>query len=157
MEKGQVFAFVDGTLRRHCRPPLASRQRHTLGGYKHVNGIKFQCVVLSNGLLCDVAGPALGRRHDAWWLRESNLNPKVRDPQEGLLVQYVVYGDTAYAFPCEAGLIQLPWKGEKPTRGCPHVGSVWGGPLVRCYSCGRSCISRRIANFTFSPSPTYTL
>ncbi|CAM9691724.1 unnamed protein product [Discosporangium mesarthrocarpum] len=94
---------------------------------KCVNGIKFQGVVLPNGLLCDVSGPVVGRRHDAWLLKESNLNPKVRDAQEGLPVQYVVYGDTAY--PMLSHVKQgsegdLPWKREKPTRGCPRVGSV---------------------------------
>ncbi|CAM9138306.1 unnamed protein product [Discosporangium mesarthrocarpum] len=61
-----------------------------------MNAVKFQGVVLPNGLLCDVAGPAVGRRHNAWLLRESKLNPKIRDAQEVLPVQYVEYGDTAY-------------------------------------------------------------
>ncbi|CAN0254172.1 unnamed protein product, partial [Discosporangium mesarthrocarpum] len=92
-EKGQVFAFVDVTLRPHCRPSNPDTQA-TYSGYKRVSGIKFQGVVLSSGLLCDVSGAAVERRHDAWLLRESNLHPKIMDPQEGLPVQYVVYGDT---------------------------------------------------------------
>ncbi|CAM9211268.1 unnamed protein product [Discosporangium mesarthrocarpum] len=96
-EKGRVFALMDGTLRPHCRPANPGIQTATNPGCKRLNGIKFQGVVLPNGLLCDVAGPAVGRRNDAWLLMESNLNPKVCDALEGLPVQYVVYGDTAYS------------------------------------------------------------
>ncbi|CAM9314529.1 unnamed protein product [Discosporangium mesarthrocarpum] len=95
-EKGRVFAFADGTLRPHCRPTNPGTQAATYSGYKRVNSIKFQGVMLPNGLLCDVAGPAGGRRHDSWLIGESNLNPKVRDALEGLPVQYVVYGDTVH-------------------------------------------------------------
>ncbi|CAM9555962.1 unnamed protein product [Discosporangium mesarthrocarpum] len=96
MEKGRVFAFVDRPLRPHCRTAIPGTQAATYSGYKRVNGIKFQGAMLPNGLPYDVAGSAVGRRHSAWLFRESNLNPKVRDAQEGPPVQYAGYGDTVY-------------------------------------------------------------
>ncbi|CAM9680055.1 unnamed protein product, partial [Discosporangium mesarthrocarpum] len=59
------------------------------------NGLKFQGVVLPNGLLCDLCRPIAGSRHDAHILGRRNLNPKVANMQEGAPAQHAVYGDTA--------------------------------------------------------------
>lgn len=58
-EKGaplrNCFGFVDGTVRPICRP--GEHQRTVYNGHKRVHGLKFQSVVLPNGLIGNLAGP----------------------------------------------------------------------------------------------------
>ncbi|CAM9523461.1 unnamed protein product [Discosporangium mesarthrocarpum] len=46
---GELFAFVDESLRPHSRPIHDYTQQATYSGYKRVHGVKFQGVVLPNG------------------------------------------------------------------------------------------------------------
>ena len=65
------FGFVDGTVRRTIRPNY--NQRVMYNGHKRVHAIKFQSVVLPNGLIGNLAGPFEGKRHDSTMLHESGL------------------------------------------------------------------------------------
>lgn len=49
------FGFVDGTVRPICRP--GEMQRTVYNGHKGVHGLKFQSVVLPNGLIANLFGP----------------------------------------------------------------------------------------------------
>ena len=49
------FGFVDGTVRPVCRP--GEHQRVIYNGHKRVHALKFQCVALPNGLICNLYGP----------------------------------------------------------------------------------------------------
>ena len=49
------FEFVDGTVRLVCRP--GEQQRVIYNGHKRVHALKFQCVALPNGLICNLYGP----------------------------------------------------------------------------------------------------
>ena len=49
------FGFVDGTVRPICRPD--QNQRIVYNGHKRVHGLKFQSVVLPNGIIANLYGP----------------------------------------------------------------------------------------------------
>ena len=102
------FGFVDGTVRPLCRP--IELQREVWNGHKRCHSIKFQSLVLPNGLIANMFGPHTGRRHDCALLRESRLLEKL----EGLPLDengepYVIYGDPAY--PIRRQLV-MPFKGN---------------------------------------------
>lgn len=42
-------------------------------GQKRVHGIKFQSVVVPNGLIANLSGPYEGKKHDSMMLNESGL------------------------------------------------------------------------------------
>ena len=65
------FGFVDGTLCKISRPK--NNQREVYNGHKRAHALKFQNVVVPNGLIANLNGPYEGRRHDATVLCESGL------------------------------------------------------------------------------------
>ena len=69
------FGFIDGTVRPVCRPN--KDQEIVYNGHKKTHALKFQSVVLSNGLIGNLFGPLEGKRHDCALLRLSNLLPKL--------------------------------------------------------------------------------
>ena len=66
-----VFGFADGTVRPICRPIVG--QHLVYNGHRRVQAIKFQSVVIPNGLIAHLHGPCEGRRHNAFLLRDSGL------------------------------------------------------------------------------------
>lgn len=99
MAQQYVIGFVDGTVpvRKNCRPHgHDDMQRELSSGHRRKHGLKYQVVMLPNGLLADVHGPFPGRRHDAFLLRESALNARLAAAQAGAAAQCKVYGDAAY-------------------------------------------------------------
>ncbi|XP_028415379.1 uncharacterized protein LOC114538401 [Dendronephthya gigantea] len=89
------FGFIDGTVRPICRP--GKHQRDVYNGHKRVHSIKFQSIVIPNGLIANLSGPWEGRKHDAGMLAESGL---MRDLER---IAYsptgetlCIYGDPAY-------------------------------------------------------------
>ena len=103
--------FIDGTVRPVCRPLVG--QRLVYNGHKRVHALKFQSVVVPNGLIANLHGPVEGRRHDAFLLRDSGLLPQLQanfdvpNPQPGEPPVYCLYGDPAY--PIRAHL-QSPYR-----------------------------------------------
>ena len=92
-----VWGFIDGTLRKTCRP--TRHQRVMYSGHKRAHGLKFQSVITPDGLIVDLFGPIEGSRHDSYMLGQSNLLAKLRDlmPADGSLGPvYSLYGDPAY-------------------------------------------------------------
>ena len=49
------FGFIDGTVRPIARP--VDNQRILYNGHKRVHALKFQSVVLPNGLIANMYGP----------------------------------------------------------------------------------------------------
>jgi hypothetical protein len=94
----KVWGFIDGTLRKTCRPTVF--QKCMYSGHKRCHGIKFQSVVTPDGLVALLYGPIVGSRHDSYMLRESGLLVKLRvNMPEGPQYQnpvYSLYGDPAY-------------------------------------------------------------
>ncbi|XP_068752999.1 uncharacterized protein [Montipora capricornis] len=89
------FGFIDGTVRPIARP--GENQRILYNGHKRVHALKFQSVVLPNGLIANMYGPVEGRKHDASMLTESGF---LRDLQQFAFSHarqpMCVYGDPAY-------------------------------------------------------------
>ena len=87
-----IFGFIDGTLRPHCRP--TKFQKVAFSGHKRRHGMKFQSVVIPNGLIAALHGPESGSRHDSYLLGESKLH----DQLEAMFPagNYSLYGDPAY-------------------------------------------------------------
>lgn len=74
-----------------------NNQREVYNGHKRAHALKFQSVVLPNGLIANLNGPYEGRRHDATMLNESGL---LRDLQAVAWANdgtpLCLYGDPAY-------------------------------------------------------------
>ena len=89
------FGFVDGTVRRVCRP--GRHQRILYNGHKKVHAIKFQSIATPNGLVANLYGPVEGKRHDSMMLAMSGLLPSLTqhaiDRNGNPLC---IYGDPAY-------------------------------------------------------------
>ena len=65
------FGFIDGTVRSICRPTW--HQKICYNGHKRIHAIKFQSMVIPNGLVANLYGSMEGRRHDCALLRSSGL------------------------------------------------------------------------------------
>lgn len=99
-----VWGFIDGTLRKTCRPSYF--QKLLYSGHKRCHGIKFQSIVTPDGLFACMYGPITGNRHDSYMLARSGLMerlrafmPEPRNRQQHPLggeVVYSLYGDPAY-------------------------------------------------------------
>ena len=90
----RVWGFIDGTLRKTCRPTYY--QKHAYSGHKRCHGLKFQSVTTPDGLIACLWGPMNGNRHDSHMLRESNLLAQLRDMMTDIEPVYSLYGDPAY-------------------------------------------------------------
>ena len=82
------FGFVDGTVRPCSRP--RQNQRILFIGQKQIHALKFQSVVIPNGLICNLYGPVEGCRHDGGMLAESHLLDQLQ------LHAYTPNGESAY-------------------------------------------------------------
>ena len=88
------IGFMDGTARPIAR--LTENQRVTFSGHKRVHCLKFQSLMLPNGLIGHMFGPMEGRRHDAILLRESNILGQLQQLYTHDGRPFTVYGDPAY-------------------------------------------------------------
>ncbi|XP_078321381.1 uncharacterized protein LOC144621637 [Crassostrea virginica] len=101
------WGFIDGTVRPICRTSI--NQKLVYSGHKRVHGLKFQSVVILNGLIANMYGPIEANRHDSAMLRISELLPKLEQRMtmpDGTV--FSLYGDLAY--PLRVHLI-TPFKG----------------------------------------------
>ena len=60
--RGNVWGFLDGTVRPICRPKV--QQRIWYNGHKRFHALKFQSVTAPSGMIANPYGPVEGRRHD---------------------------------------------------------------------------------------------
>jgi hypothetical protein len=58
-----VWGFIDGTIRRTCRPIRYQNLVYTR--YKRCHGIKFQSLATPDGYIASLFGPFVAKRHDA--------------------------------------------------------------------------------------------
>lgn len=98
-EKGAAldfcWGFIDGTVRPVCRP--GQNQRVLYNGHKRIHTIKFQSVVIPNGLISHLFGPVEGKRHDSAMLAQSGLLRELQQHSHGPNGQVLcIYGDPAY-------------------------------------------------------------
>jgi hypothetical protein len=101
-----IICFVDGTIRPISRPTFRADeadpdvrniQEEVYSGHKRVHCLKWQGVVMPNGIISDLNGPFSGRRHDSYLMTESQLNGRLANAQAGNASQYKAFGDKAYA------------------------------------------------------------
>jgi len=85
------IGFVDGTVRRICRP--IKYQRACYSGHKRYHGLKFESVTLPDGLFARFTGPFEGRQHDIILMREFGL---LESLQHESISDFCIYGDPAY-------------------------------------------------------------
>lgn len=91
-----IVGFIDGTARPICRPSY--RQRELYSGYKKGHVLKYQSVVLPDGLIGRLDGPYVGRRHDAAVLHLSNLLGELRTKFINVDGSWMsLYGDPGYS------------------------------------------------------------
>ncbi len=89
-----VFGFIDGTLRQICRPGV--RQKEMFSGHKRHHGLKFQHIMLPNGLVCHSYGPYPGCWHDASMYGVSRMDRQLAQLKGADGRQLAIYGDAAY-------------------------------------------------------------
>ena len=61
------FGFIDGTVRKIARPN--KNQKTMYNGYKRVHAMKFQSVVVPDGLIANLSGPYEGKRNEGKRMR----------------------------------------------------------------------------------------
>ena len=115
------FGLIDGTVHFISRPwnqgrrgqgirNLSNIQRACYSGHKRHHGLKFQSVVLPDGMVAQMFEPVEGRRHDVFLLNKSRLDQRMTL----LPPTAYVYGDQTY--PVRPWLLS-PFKGpNKPIR-----------------------------------------
>ena len=106
-----IWGFIDCTIRRICRPSIF--QRVVYNGYKKYHALKFQAVVLPNGLFGHLYGPIEGRRADTGMLNESKLIEACEEPAftengAGERQYLQIYGDSAYGL---SRVLMSPYSG----------------------------------------------
>lgn len=103
------FGFIDGTLRPTSRPKVG--QRLVYNGHKRKHGLKFQSVVIPNGMIASLHGPYEGRKHDSSMLHDTNLLNELRQNAWANGYPLCLYGDPAY--PLNPHL-QMPFRRAQP-------------------------------------------
>ncbi|CAB1108179.1 unnamed protein product [Ectocarpus sp. CCAP 1310/34] len=91
----RCWGFLDGTLRKICRP--GRWQRLYYNGWKRFHALKYQAVDSPDGIIRQLWGPMLGRRHDVALLGQSNLLGVLQQSfNDAQGEPYYLYGDPAY-------------------------------------------------------------
>ncbi|VEN39660.1 unnamed protein product, partial [Callosobruchus maculatus] len=102
------WGFIDGTAGAICRPSIPLEEYYS--GHKRMHCVKYQSVLCPDGMIVNLKGPYVGRRHDAGIYRESQLYAELQEVAvfpDGR--KYVLYGDQAYPL---SDLLMCPY----PTR-----------------------------------------
>jgi len=66
-----VIGFVDGTIRPTRKPKYG--QEFAYNGWKHLHGLKFQCLVAPDGIIIHSYGPVFAKHNDRYLLGQSDL------------------------------------------------------------------------------------
>lgn len=91
----RCWGFLDGTVRKIARP--IRWQRTFYNGLKRTHAVKYQAVDSPDGIIRQLWGPMVGRRHDVTLLGQSGLLAFLEEwfnDAEG--IPYYIYGDPAY-------------------------------------------------------------
>jgi hypothetical protein len=73
-----IWGFVDGTFRGHCRPQGQEEQRRVYSGHSKLHGIKYQAIVTPDGLVSSLSGPYMGPVNDWTIWRRSGVEEALR-------------------------------------------------------------------------------
>ncbi len=74
--KGAIWGIVDGTFRAFCQPK--DRQKIFYSKYCRGHGMEWLVGVVPDGLIGPLYGPFKGTVNDAWMLKESGLQLRLR-------------------------------------------------------------------------------
>ena len=104
-----IALFIDNTIFAMCRPgggPMTDgeqaqrisklMQQAFWTGWKKLHGLKWQTVLLANGMDFEVWGPASVRRNDNFTLHRSGIENKLAELQRDNPLKFRVHGDSAY-------------------------------------------------------------
>ena len=91
------WGFIDGTVMPICRP--SQFQREVFNGHKRTHALKYQSIVLPNGIIANMFGPVEGRRHDAALLAESGIMDKITEFLSEQNNPLYLNGDQPYPIP----------------------------------------------------------
>ena len=97
-------------------------QRTMYNGYKRVHAMKFQSVVVPDGLIANLSGPYKGKRHDSNMLHQSELLPPLEQHAVDNGTPLCLYGDPAYLLGFH---LQGPFKDRQLTPGMSSVSVEW--------------------------------
>ena len=86
--------FVDGSNQRTTRPGIY--QQYFYNGHKRCHCVKWQGLMLPNGIMPFPFGPINGHRHDSHMLSRSYLVRILRRMSTAAGQAFCVYGDPAY-------------------------------------------------------------
>lgn len=101
-----IFGFIDGKLQHVARP--ARYQGVLYSGNDRVHGLKWQGIMLPNGMQPYPFGPICGSNHDAEMLRLSDVLAHLGHITQYLGRAYALYGDVRAAPPTTAPAPR-PW------------------------------------------------
>ena len=95
-----IVGFIDATVRPCCRPVYF--QQEVYNGKDCVHALKFQTVMMADGIISHVSGPWSGRRHDTHIFNNSML-PQALGDLPRMPLEYggelmAVYADPGYSF-----------------------------------------------------------
>ena len=153
-----AWGFIDGTLRKTCRPTHFQKRTHS--GHKRCHGLKFQSVTVPDGLMACLYGPINGNRHDSYMLAQSQLLLKLRlmmPPLPGARI-YSLYGDPLIPRLCtfleaSATLLLALWRLDGTPK-CLECASLWNGATRISSISSPSSISGPRCKFSSSRLPT---
>ena len=92
---GNVWGFIDGTVRACSRPKV--NQRVLYNGHKRHHALKYQSVSTPSGMIANLYGPVEGKRHDYAMLAMSGLLQALQQHSYGPNGELLcIYGDPAY-------------------------------------------------------------
>ena len=90
-----MLRFYRWAVRSICRPGV--NQRILYNGHKRVHSIKFQSVVIPNGLISNLFGLYKGKKHDSSMLHYAGLLEQLQEHAQTPNEEPVcLYGDPAY-------------------------------------------------------------
>ena len=92
----RFIGMLDGTFIEIPKPTGDIVQRQMYNRYYRGHGIKFQSVVVPNGLLFNLHGPNAGKYPDSKVLGKSGLMDQMAELSELAGTHYVLYADCAY-------------------------------------------------------------
>ena len=90
-------AFIDGTVIGVSRPGKSGYQHVLYNRHKRKHALKYQAVLMPDGMLLHVYGPLEGRKHDWTLYARSGLEeklPNCMQLEEG--TRFCIYGDSGY-------------------------------------------------------------
>jgi hypothetical protein len=88
------WGFIDGTVRPIARPEIG--QEGTYNGHHRVHALKYQSVVMADGMIVSLSGPYPGNRHDVYMLNESRLIENLSNINYEDNDRFFIYGDAGY-------------------------------------------------------------